>query len=438
MAELQELRVAHLSGEYEGRRIENASFQVPAGGRLVLLGPAGAGKTALLALIAGLPSAWGTGEVRVGGQRVDGRPAWQRRIALIPADYALWPHRSVQEQIRFGLARPLPRPTGEPSLAERSGEAAALWQRWLLQLDLEPLLNRYPSELQPDERLRVALARAMLAQPVALLLDDPLARWRQEPPRVWWQMVDRLQGWLASIEIPVVIATTNAQEAVRLGQRILVVGSGRGHQCGSPQELYFEPSSIWVAQYLSPWPLNVWPATVSEELSPQPTHLRLEDGGWELPLSPAGQKAIAAWWEATGQKQRSVLVGLRAEDLAVSTDGSSAPSVWATRVVQLEQWGWTTLLGVVPTAPASPAATPPATSPPPAAEREGSPALAPAPPANLAPAAAAPSPSTRRLWVLTSRDIQLLTGSTCQITISPERVLLFDPVTEQRLAPAPS
>jgi molybdate transport system ATP-binding protein len=212
---------------------------------LVLVGPNGAGKSSLLKLILGvLPMR--TGSVRVGdtvlcdaalGQSV---PIEARRLAYVPQDYALFPHLSVRENVRFAVdcaCRDMPR-----------NHRAQLVDTMLEALGLTALGGRRPAGLSGGERQRVALARALSVSPAALLLDEPLAA-LDVRSRV--QVREVLRGTLERLAIPTLLVTHDPVDARELGQRIAVLEAGRLTQLGTWQELAARPATPFVAELAS-------------------------------------------------------------------------------------------------------------------------------------------------------------------------------------------
>ena len=220
--------------------LRDVSFEVRPGELVALLGPSGCGKTTLLRIIAGLESA-DAGTVLFDGEDAAKRRAGERRVGFVFQHYALFRHMSVFENVAFGLrVRPRPvRPSGE----EITTKVTKLLE--LVQLDY--LGDRYPSQLSGGQRQRVALARALAVEPKILLLDEPFgaldARVRQE-----------LRRWLRrlheEIRLTSVFVTHDQEEALELADRIVIMNEGRVEQDASPAEVFEQPASAFVMNFL--------------------------------------------------------------------------------------------------------------------------------------------------------------------------------------------
>lgn len=216
----------------------DVSFRSSTSGPLSILGPSGAGKTMLLRCIAGLePPNHGrialNNRVLFDSERRIHLPARERRVGMLFQHYALFPHRTVAENIAFGL-RHLP-------IAERTARTAELAKR----THLEGLEQRYPRELSGGEQQRVALARALAIDPEALLLDEPLSAL---DTHLRSQMEAQLQETFASYRRSTLIVTHNIEEAYRLGEELLVLSRGRVVAWGAKEEIFRHPPSLEVAR----------------------------------------------------------------------------------------------------------------------------------------------------------------------------------------------
>jgi thiamine transport system ATP-binding protein len=231
------LTLDHVDVELDGRRIvEDVSLEVASGERLALLGPSGAGKSTLLRVVSGLerPTA---GRVLVDGTDVTGLPAHRRGIGLVFQDAALFPHRTVAENVDFG-----PRVAGLPRAerAARVAEALAL-------VGLEDAGARDPTTLSGGEAQRVALARALAPRPGTLLLDEPLGA-LDGPLRL--RLQEDLRALFERLSLTVVHVTHDVGEAFALGDRVAILRAGRVAQVARPDELWARPADDWVARFL--------------------------------------------------------------------------------------------------------------------------------------------------------------------------------------------
>ncbi len=222
--------------------LKDVSLTVQAGELVALLGPSGSGKTTLLRIIAGLeqPDA-GSGPIRFHDQDVAARDVGSRQVGFVFQHYALFRHMSVFENVAFGLrVRPRSR---RPTKEQIRGKVMDLLR--LVQLDVQA--NRFPHQLSGGQRQRVALARALAIEPKILLLDEPFgaldARVRQE-----------LRQWLRrlhdEIHLTSVFVTHDQDEAMELADRVLVMNEGRVEQIGTPDEVFHNPKTEFVMNFL--------------------------------------------------------------------------------------------------------------------------------------------------------------------------------------------
>jgi multiple sugar transport system ATP-binding protein len=210
---------------------------------LVFLGPSGSGKTTLLRLIAGLEEPT-QGEILIGGRDVTRLPPRERGIAMVFQSYALYPHLTARENIRFPLkAQRVPRATHE----EKVQWAANL-------LSIGHLLERRPRELSGGERQRVALARAIVREPSLFLLDEPLSNL---DAKLRSSARDELTQLHRRVGTTTVYVTHDQVEAMSMGDRILVLDRGAVRQIGTPREIYDEPADTFVATFLGSPPMNL-------------------------------------------------------------------------------------------------------------------------------------------------------------------------------------
>ena len=216
--------------------VQDISLTVQAGEFFFLLGPSGCGKTTLLRIVAGLLDAT-SGRVFFGDRDVTDLPPQERRAAMVFQNYALWPHMTVQENVEFA-----PRMEGKPKPQRRSVADANL-QR----VEMGELAGRKPSQLSGGQQQRVALARALAADGQVLLLDEPLSNL---DARLRAHMRTELRGLVKASGRTALYVTHDQTEALSMADRIAVLNAGRVAQVGTPRELYEQPASMFVADFL--------------------------------------------------------------------------------------------------------------------------------------------------------------------------------------------
>ena len=265
---------------------------------LVLLGPSGCGKTTTLRMVAGLeePSA---GRIVIGDRDVTALEPKDRDIAMVFQNYALYPHMTVYDNMAFGL-RLRHRPS--PEIQRRVSEAAE-------SLGLTPLLGRRPRELSGGQRQRVALGRAIVREPQAFLMDEPLSNLDAQLRARTRVELKNLQQRLAAT---VVYVTHDQVEAMTMGTHIVVMKDGIIQQVDTPDGLYTNPRNQFVATFLGNPPMNV----VSGTLERQSGHLVLRLGPHTTLVVPASQQPVMQ-----SLRTPSVVLGIRAEHVHV--DGES-------------------------------------------------------------------------------------------------------------------
>ena len=210
---------------------------------LVFLGPSGSGKSTLLRMIAGLEEPT-SGQVFIAGRDVTRLAPRERGIAMVFQSYALYPHLSVRENIRFPLkAQKVPRERHAPKV------------EWAAQLlGIGHLLQRRPRELSGGERQRVALARAIVREPALFLLDEPLSNL---DAKLRASAREELESFHKRVGTTTVYVTHDQVEAMAMGDRILVLEKGVVRQIGTPREVYDEPADTFVATFLGSPPMNL-------------------------------------------------------------------------------------------------------------------------------------------------------------------------------------
>jgi multiple sugar transport system ATP-binding protein len=285
---MAEITLEHISKRFADgtAALHDTSFTIPDGEFFVLVGPSGCGKSTLLNLIVGLEKPT-SGEIRVDGKVITTLDPRQRNMAMVFQSYAIYPHMTVRENLAFPLK--LARLSGE-EIDRRVEQAAAI-------LELGALLGRKPASLSGGQRQRVAMGRAIVRQPAAFLMDEPLSNL---DARLRGQMrteIARLQRRLGTTTVYV---THDQTEAMTLGERIAVLRGGEVQQIGTPQALYHHPRNLFVAGFIGAPAMNLLPAEL------QGDRLRLPMVELDLP---------AALRQRLPREPRRLIAGIRPEHL---------------------------------------------------------------------------------------------------------------------------
>ena len=226
--------------------IRQVDLDIRDGEFVVLVGPSGCGKSTLLRLIAGLETP-SSGRIDIGGADVTGLPPQDRDLAMVFQSYALYPHMSVRENLAYGLKV---RRIDRSRVSERVSTVAT-------SLGIGELLDRRPAQLSGGQRQRVALGRAMVRQPKAFLLDEPLSNL---DPALRAQARAELRRLHRSLATTVVYVTHDQEEAMTLGDRIAVMRAGAIVQVAAPLHVYSRPADTFVARFIGVPAMNLVPA----------------------------------------------------------------------------------------------------------------------------------------------------------------------------------
>jgi sn-glycerol 3-phosphate transport system ATP-binding protein len=274
---------------------------------MVLVGPSGCGKTTALRMVAGLEEPT-SGAIAIGGEVVNGVSPRDRDIAMVFQNYALYPHKTVLQNLAFGL-RQHKMPNAE--IVERVKEVSSL-------LTLNELLDRKPAQLSGGQRQRVAMGRALARRPRVYLLDEPLSNLDAQLRTQLRADLKQLHQRFATTTIYV---THDQVEAMTLGDRIGVMSDGKLLQLGTPQEIYRRPANVFVAGFIGSPPMNL--------LSASATGGRVDAGDLvlEIPGAPGGE----------------LVVGVRPEALRLVTGPAGGPAMQV-RVEVVELLGHETIV----------------------------------------------------------------------------------------------
>ncbi len=230
--------------------VHELSMTIADGEFIILVGPSGCGKSTTLNMIAGLEDIT-SGELRIGGERVNEKAPKDRDIAMVFQSYALYPHMTVRQNIAFPLTLAKLK---KDEIARKVDEAAKI-------LDLSELLDRKPGQLSGGQRQRVAMGRAIVRDPKAFLMDEPLSNLDAKLRVQMRAEIARLQDRLGTTTVYV---THDQTEAMTLGDRVVVLLAGVAQQIGTPEDLYNRPANLFVAGFIGSPAMNFFPATVTD------------------------------------------------------------------------------------------------------------------------------------------------------------------------------
>ncbi len=275
--------------------VDDVSLEVADGEFMVLVGPSGCGKSTLLRMIAGL-EAITTGGVLIDGRDVTYAPSKDRNLAMVFQNYALYPHMTVRKNLGFGLKL---RRTPKAEIAAKVADVATM-------LGLDDLLDRKPAQLSGGQRQRVAMGRALVRQPQAFLMDEPLSNLDAKLRVTMRAELARLH---AEVGTTTIYVTHDQIEAMTLGQRVAVLRGGVLQQVDSPTELFHRPANLFCAAFIGSPQMNLAEAAIVDGTA------RFAD--IELPL-PDGHPVRA--------HDRAV-IGIRPSDLYLASDAPGLPTI---------------------------------------------------------------------------------------------------------------
>jgi multiple sugar transport system ATP-binding protein len=330
---------------------------------MVLVGPSGSGKTTALRLLAGLETIT-EGTIRVGDRVVDRVAPRDRDIAMVFQDYALYPQMTVRQNLAFALRI---RKMARAEIDQRVERAAAM-------LDIGDLLDRKPRALSGGQRQRVALGRALVREPAAFLMDEPLSNL---DAKLRVQTRGEIKRLVEEVGTTTVYVTHDQVEAMTMGDRIAVMHDGELKQVGDPRTVYEAPANVFVAGFIGSPAMSIVPMRVAREDGT----LRLAHGDVELTTAVEGASALP----------EEVLVGVRPEHARPWRDGDGLLGPIEGRVTFVEMLGRETMIGV---------------------EAGGD----------------------LRLTVQASADATERPGDAIRFGVEPRRIHLFDPATEAAIA----
>lgn len=288
--------------------VDHINLVVEDGELCVLLGPSGCGKTSTLRMIAGFVRPV-DGEIYVDGQPISHLYPGDRSIAMVFQSYALYPHKTAREHFSFPL---VPARISKQEIEQRVKEMADF-------LDMNDLLDRYPSELSAGQQQRVAIGRALIRRPRLFLLDEPLNNLDE---RLRVEMRANLRRMQQDLKITTVYVTHDQVEAQALGDKIVVMDMGYIRQVGSPQEIYQHPNDLFVAGFIGTPPMNF----IECRLEREEAQAVLRNTHFSMPI-----KAALASRTASLPDDKELILGVRPEHVRVKpqpTEGAVPVEVY--------------------------------------------------------------------------------------------------------------
>jgi multiple sugar transport system ATP-binding protein len=282
---------------YGHTAVRDVTLRIDEGELLVLVGPSGCGKSTVLRLIAGLETAT-SGRITIGDRDVTDLAPQQRDLAMVFQSYALYPHKSVRENMAFALEV---RRMAAAQIDERVRSAAA-------SLGIESLLDRKPAQLSGGQRQRVALGRAIVREPKAFLLDEPLSNLDpllRADTRAELALLHRRLG------ATMIYVTHDQEEAMTLATRMAVMNDGLIEQIGAPLEIFEKPATTFVAQFVGTPSMNLWPGTWSRD-----------GGAARIVAANFTLDAPAASIDSASGDGATIMIGVRPHDIDIASPGS--------------------------------------------------------------------------------------------------------------------
>src|ERR671936_12214 len=276
------------------RAVDALSLDIADGEFMVLVGPSGCGKTTALRMVGGLEEIT-DGSVRIGERIVNDLSPKSRDIAMVFQSYALYPHLSVADNIGFALKT---KRVPKAEIRQRVLETARM-------LDLEPYLKRKPRALSGGQRQRVAMGRAIIRQPQAFLMDEPLSNL---DAKLRVQMRAEIKKLQSEVGVTTVYVTHDQVEAMTMGDRVAVMRKGVLQQVAPPEEVYNRPQNMFVAGFIGSPAMNMLEATVSR----QNGSTRIVAGEMSIDLS---ERTLAAHPALEAYESRTIVLGIRPEGL---------------------------------------------------------------------------------------------------------------------------
>jgi multiple sugar transport system ATP-binding protein len=382
---MAEIRLENVTKDYAGgvRAVDSVDLAIPSGEFMVLVGPSGCGKSTLLRMIAGLEEI-SSGDAYIGERNVTNLSPRDRDIAMVFQNYALYPHLTVERNLAYGLRV---RRTPKPEITRRVHEVAQM-------LGLEELLHRRPAALSGGQRQRVAMGRAIVREPAAFLMDEPLSNL---DAKLRVDMRAQLARLHERLGVTTVYVTHDQVEAMTLGQRVAVMRDGKLQQVDTPQNLYRNPANLFVAAFIGSPSMNLVEAEIGDG--------EARFAGYRIPLP------------ANGVPTGRVILGIRPQDFHDAAQADpSLPTIEAEPAVVEELGSATHVIFEIDAPPVETAAITATTD-------EGDTAVLLATDRRALFTAEVPETTVVR------------TGQKLRLALDPARLHMFDPASGERLRP---
>jgi len=289
--------------------VKSVSLDIPEGELICFLGPSGCGKTTLLRLVAGLEMLDG-GDIFLNGQDLTQTPERDRNFGMVFQSYSLFPNMTIGKNVAYGLEC---RKWNRKRIDDRVAEMLAL-------VHLDDQIDKIPSQLSGGQQQRVALARALAPEPHVLLLDEPLSALDAKVRVALRLEIRRLQQTLG---ITTIMVTHDQEEALTMADRVLVMNEGAIEQVGTPVDVYGDPSTSFVADFIGT--MNFLNATI------------IDEGMVRL----TGTQIACAHWHVDARREKQVRLAIRPEDVHIQVEGSTGYNIVEARIDWMEFLGST-------------------------------------------------------------------------------------------------
>ena len=274
--------------------VDDVNVDIEDGEFLVLVGPSGCGKSTTLRMVAGLETVT-EGEITLGERRINDKSPADRDIAMVFQSYALYPHMTVRENMSFGLEESTD--LDDDAISDRVEESTEM-------MGIADLLDRKPAELSGGQQQRVALGRAIVRDPSAFLMDEPLSNLDAKLRATMRTELQRIQEDLG---VTTIYVTHDQTEAMTMGDRIAILNDGVLQQVGAPLECYHTPNNLFVAGFIGDPSMNFFETEIDGET--------LVGDGFTYPLTATQRDAV--------DDSREITLGVRPEDIDIEVDGTA-------------------------------------------------------------------------------------------------------------------